>query len=192
MANLTKKAIAASVTRLLEKKPLDKITIREITDDCGMTRNTFYYHFQDIYDLCSWIFAIQAEELLERYLRGGSGLGEMFLEGLEYLYENKPMVKHVYDSISRGDMSFYLTQLISKYAMELIEPYAVDVAVGEEAIKLSAEFYQHAFTARVLQWISDDMDLAPEKLAMMCECMFRGTVKGALESAQKVAENLEN
>ena len=45
MANLTKKAIAASVTRLLEKKPIDKITIREITDDCGMTRNTFYYHF---------------------------------------------------------------------------------------------------------------------------------------------------
>ena len=57
MANLTKKAIAASVIRLLEKKPIDKITIREITDDCGMTRNTFYYHFQDIYDLCSWIFA---------------------------------------------------------------------------------------------------------------------------------------
>ena len=58
--------------------------------------------------------------------------------------------------------------------------------------KLTAEFYQHAFVARVLQWISDDMDLAPDKLAMVCECMFRGTVKGALESAQKVAENLEN
>ena len=59
-------------------------------------------------------------------------------------------------------------------------------------LKLTAEFYQHAFVARVLQWISDDMDLAPDKLAMVCECMFRRTVKGALESAQKVAENLEN
>ena len=99
MANLTKKAIAVSVTRLLEKKPLDKITIREITDDCGMTRNTFYYHFQDIYDLCSWIFAAQAEELIGRYKKDDSGLGDMFVEGLEYLYENKRMIRHVYDSV---------------------------------------------------------------------------------------------
>lgn len=192
MANLTKKAIAASVTRLLEKKPIDKITIREITDDCGMTRNTFYYHFQDIYDLCSWIFAAQAEELIGRYKKDDSGLGEMFVEGLEYLYGNKRMIRHVYDSISRGDLFLYLVQVISKYAMEIIELYAEDMPVSEEAVKLTAEFYQHAFVARVLQWISDDMDLAPDKLAMVCECMFRGTVKGALESAQKVAENLEN
>ncbi|MEI3503957.1 MAG: TetR/AcrR family transcriptional regulator C-terminal domain-containing protein [Anaerovoracaceae bacterium] len=174
MANLTKKAIAASVTRLLEKKPIDKITIREITDDCGMTRNTFYYHFQDIYDLCSWIFAAQAEELIGRYKKDDSGLGEMFVEGLEYLYGNKRMIRHVYDSISRGDLSLYLVQVISKYAMEIIELYAEDMPVSEEAVKLTAEFYQHAFVARVLQWISDDMDLAPDKLAMVCECMFRG------------------
>lgn len=192
MANLTKKAIAASVTRLLEKKPLDKITIREITDDCGMTRNTFYYHFQDIYDLCSWIFAAQAEELIGRYKKKDSGLEGMFVEGLEYLYENKRMIKHIYDSISRRDLSMYLIQVISKYAMEIIGLYADNMELSEAAIKITAEFYQHAFVARVLQWISDDMDLAPEKLAMMCECMFRGTMKGALESAQKVAENLEN
>ena len=47
--SFTKKAIMDSFLHLLEKKPLDKITVRDIVDDCGINRNTFYYYFQDIY-----------------------------------------------------------------------------------------------------------------------------------------------
>lgn len=192
MTNLTKKAIAASVIKLLEKKPLEKITIKEITDDCGMTRNTFYYHFQDIYDLCSWIFAVQADEITARYRQGDSELGKMFREALDYLYDHKRMIRHVYDSINREDLSSYLKQVIYGHAVDLIEPYAKEMAVSKEAEELVAEFYQNAFVGKVLQWISNDMDLAPEKLAKMCECIFRGTVRGALQSSQEVTEILNN
>lgn len=59
MADLTRRALAESVTELLNEKPLDKIKIKDITDRCGVTRNTFYYHFQDIYDLLSWILRLR-------------------------------------------------------------------------------------------------------------------------------------
>ena len=49
MSSFTKKAILESFLRLAEKKTIDKITVRDIVDDCGVNRNTFYYHFQDIY-----------------------------------------------------------------------------------------------------------------------------------------------
>ncbi len=49
MPSFTKKAIMESFLRLAGKKPLDKITVRDIVDDCGINRNTFYYYFQDIY-----------------------------------------------------------------------------------------------------------------------------------------------
>ena len=191
MANLTKKAIAASVTRLLEKKPLDKITIREITDDCGMTRNTFYYHFQDIYDLCSWIFVAEAEDIVSRCRQEDQKLGQLLLEGLEYLYEHRKMIRHVYDSINRDDLAGYLKQVIYRYARELIDPYVQDDTISTDARDLAAEFYQNAFVARVLQWIDDGMDMPPEKLAYMCECMFRGTIGGALESTQKITEDFK-
>ena len=55
MSQITKRALAASLKRLLAEKPLSKITISDITDDCGINRMTFYYHFQDIYDLIEWI-----------------------------------------------------------------------------------------------------------------------------------------
>lgn len=191
MANLTKKAIAASVERLLEKKPLDRITIKEITDDCGMTRNTFYYHFQDIYDLCRWIFITQADEITGRY-KGEAEWSDGFRAGLEYLYEHKRMIRHVYDSINRGDLDRYLAQVTSKYAMELIGPRADEMGICGEARELAAEFYRNAFVAKILQWISRDMDTAPETLARMCDCIFRGTIDGALKSAQEVTEDLQN
>ena len=48
MTQFTSKAIEESFIRLLNERPLDKITIKDIVDDCGISRNTFYYHFQDI------------------------------------------------------------------------------------------------------------------------------------------------
>lgn len=51
MSQTTKRALEASLKHLLLKKPLDKITINDIAEDCGINRMTFYYHFKDIYDL---------------------------------------------------------------------------------------------------------------------------------------------
>ncbi len=56
VSKLTKRAPGrVAEKKLLAQKPLSKITIADITEDCGMNRMTFYYHFQDIYDLIDWI-----------------------------------------------------------------------------------------------------------------------------------------
>ena len=54
MSQTTKRALEASLKHLLLQKPLDKITINDIAEDCGINRMTFYYHFKDIYDLVEW------------------------------------------------------------------------------------------------------------------------------------------
>ena len=51
MSKFTKQAIYASFLKFLNEKPLDKITVKDIVDDCGINRKTFYYYFQDMYDL---------------------------------------------------------------------------------------------------------------------------------------------
>ena len=56
MSQVTKRALAASLIKLLSQKPLDKVTVKDIIEDCGVNRQTFYYHFKDIYDLVDWIF----------------------------------------------------------------------------------------------------------------------------------------
>ena len=63
MSQITKNALAASLKKLLSKKELSKITITNITEECGVNRQTFYYHFKDIYDLLEWIFTNESIEI---------------------------------------------------------------------------------------------------------------------------------
>lgn len=54
MSQITKRALEESLKKMLLKKPVNKITISDITEDCGINRMTFYYHFKDLYDLVEW------------------------------------------------------------------------------------------------------------------------------------------
>lgn len=65
MSNTTKQGLEASLKRMMLKKPLDKITIRDITEDCGVSRMAFYYHFKDIYDLVEWSCVEDASRALQ-------------------------------------------------------------------------------------------------------------------------------
>ena len=65
MSQTTKRALEASLKKLLLEKPLNKITINDITEDCGVNRMTFYYHFKDIYDLVDWILTEDAAKAME-------------------------------------------------------------------------------------------------------------------------------
>ena len=75
MPSFTKKAIMESFLRLMEKKPLDKITVRNLVDECGINRNTFYYYFQDIYavleEYCELFLATLSQESSPKALLGG-------------------------------------------------------------------------------------------------------------------------
>ena len=99
MSQVTKRALEASLKKLLLEKPLHKITVSDITDDCGINRMTFYYHFKDIYDLVEWSCQEDASRALAgKDLRRGS---RAFAD-LEAVQENKPFILNVYRSISRG------------------------------------------------------------------------------------------
>ena len=80
MANFTEKAIKASFLKLLNERPLTKITVRDIVEDCGINRNSFYYHYRDIPALLEELITEQADEkisfnkLFGGGLQGGAGI----------------------------------------------------------------------------------------------------------------------
>ena len=65
MVNQTKQALEASLKHLLLQKPLDKITISDLTKACGISRMAFYYHFKDKFDLVNWIFDVEYLSLIQ-------------------------------------------------------------------------------------------------------------------------------
>ena len=123
--------LEASLKRLLLQKPLDKITISDLTADCGISRMAFYYHFKDIYDLVEWVCLEDAARALQ-----GKKTYDTWQEGLEQIFEavleNKPFILNVYRSVSREQIENYLFQLTRALIRGVVEEKAAGTGISEE------------------------------------------------------------
>ena len=131
MPNTTKQALEESLKHMLLKKPLDKITIRDITEDCGISRMTFYYHFKDIYDLVEWACMEDAAKALankKTYDTWQQG----FIQIFHAVRENKVFVMNVYRCVSREQVEKYLVPLTDQLIMGVITERAAGMTVREE------------------------------------------------------------
>lgn len=167
--NHTKQIIEDSLKKLMLQKPLDKITIRDLTEDCGISRMTFYYHFKDIYDLVEWSCIADATRALEgkkTYDTWNEGLLQIF----EAVYENKPFILNAYRCISRDQIESFLFHLTSDLIMAVVEEKAADTEVSEENRRFIADFYKYSFVGIMLDWIKqgmkDDYSLIAEKISI--------------------------
>ena len=85
----TKELIAESFIELSANRNVDKIKIKEITDNCGLTPTTFYNHFQDKYDLIVWIYTTMVENAMNRIDNESYEWKDTLLEGLKYSVDNR-------------------------------------------------------------------------------------------------------
>ncbi|MDO4280495.1 MAG: TetR family transcriptional regulator [Peptococcaceae bacterium] len=68
MPGITKKRIAEAYLALADHKPVDKITVKDLVEECGITRQTFYYHFRDLPEVLEWMVAQFTRALLDKTL----------------------------------------------------------------------------------------------------------------------------
>ena len=180
MSQVTKRALEQSLKNLLLKKPLDKITINDITEDCGINRMTFYYHFKDIYDLIEWCCVEDAKKALEgkkTYDTWQQG----FLQIFEAVLDNKPFILNVYHSVSREQVEIYLYKLTYDLLIGVVEEKSAGMNVREEDKKFIADFYKYAFVGLMLDWVRHDMKGDPHRIIEDLSVVMHGNVAAALE-----------
>ena len=129
MSQVTKRALEQSLKNLLLKKPLTKITVGDITDDCGINRMTFYYHFKDIYDLVEWSCLEDAKRALDEkktYDTWQQGLLQIF----KAVQENKPFILNVYRCVHREQVEKYLQPLVDQLLLNVINEEAAGITLS--------------------------------------------------------------
>ena len=169
-----------SLKNLLLQKPLNKITISDIADDCGINRMTFYYHFKDIYDLVEWSCQEDAAKAL-----AGKKTYETWQQGFEQIFEavlaNKPFIMNVYHSVSREQVENYLYQLTYDLLEGVVEEQAAGMSVRPEDKAFIANVYKYAFVGLMLDWIKHDMKGEPKQIIDRLDRVIHGSVTAALE-----------
>ena len=177
VSQTTKRALEASLKKLLLQKPLNKITINDITEDCGVNRMTFYYHFKDIYDLVDWILVEDAAEALEGR-QNFETWSEALLDALQRIQDNRVLVLNVYRSVSREQVEQYLYKMLDPLLRMFVE--RENIPVQEEDKQFIIDFYKYALVGMVLEWIRRDMKTEPAIMAERLNIMMHGDLKRAL------------
>ena len=179
MSQVTKRALEQSLKNLLLKKPLTKITVGDIADDCGINRMTFYYHFKDIYDLVEWSCLEDARRALAEKKTADTwqqGLLQIF----DAVQENKPFILNVYRCVHREQVEKYLQPLVDQLLLGVIEEASAGMTVRDEDKQFIAQIYSYIFIGLMLDWIKDDMRDDPGQIVDRLARLIKGSMPEAL------------
>lgn len=184
MANETKRVIKDTLIQILERKSFDSISIKELTDSCGISRNTFYYHYHDIYEVLEDLF----DEHTNQHL-GGADSWELWedgiLQSLEFVLQNRRAVYHVYNSLKRENLQHYLNRVMTPITLKFVKQQAQGLDVSEEDIETIVFFYKHGTIGVFLEWLDNNMKDDLEQGIKRMGFMMRGTIRHCLERVAK-------
>lgn len=185
MSNTTKLALEASLKRLLLHKKIDKITINDLTTDCGISRMSFYYHFKDIYDLVEWVCVEDGKKALQgkkTYDTWQEGMTQVF----EAVMENKPFILNVYSAVSREKIESYLYKLTYELIAGVVDEKCAGIDLADENRAFIAEFYKYGFVGIMLNWIDRGMKDDYKEIVEKMSVTLRGNIANSIHNFENV------
>ncbi len=184
MPNYTKKAIRESFVKLLNQKPLASITVKDIVDDCGVNRNTFYYHFADIPSLVESIVNEDAERLIREY--NGSGSLEACLDAvIGFSLENRRAVLHIFNSVNRDIYERYQWRVCDHAARTFLSALPGVDEIDPEDREIITDYLKSVCFGIVINWLEGGMkDDVQRRFHRLVE-MKRGHLEQIIERARR-------
>jgi probable dihydroxyacetone kinase regulator len=179
MSELTKKALSAALKELLLTKPFDKITVSDLTDSCGIHRQTFYYHFADLPALVEYVCLSDADEALASN-KTYSTWQEGFLSILNLMKKDQPFINNIYHSVSQDKLEKYLYKVVFKLLRDVAEESAKGLNVSSHDLDFIADFYKYAFVGVALAWVGRGMKEEPSFIVNQVSDLMKGSFKNAI------------
>lgn len=169
MADFTAKAIRASFLKLLNEKSYGSITVKDIVTDCGINRNSFYYHYRDIPSLLEEIVREDCNRIMQSY-PALSSIEDCLQVSIQFTMQNKRAVQHVYRSVDRAIYERYLWELcdyvVSSYLRPIFESHQLNNADADVLLR----YYSALCFGQIMRWTAADMnyDIAAD-FRRLCE-----------------------
>lgn len=185
MSLTTKHALAESFKKLLSKRSFDKITVKDIVEDCGVNRQTFYYHFHDIYDLIEWIFQDAADNVDQEALDYDDWTAGLEIL-LRFLHDNRMLILNAYNSISHEVVMDYIKKGLRPYCAAIVRHQAesMEKPASQDDINFVTDILTLTASGFVAQWIGNQMKLGDSSLQSMhkLKAVMNGSIQLMLQN----------
>ena len=186
MSQLTEKAIVETTLAMAKQRPISKITVRDIVEACGITRNTFYYHFHDIYEVLECALEVELRSLREM---GEQDPEKALFALVDFFISYKKVWVNLYKTVGRDQLSIYALKLLSEVLENRLREESRGMDVEESDLRLITVFYEEALLGVFFRWLKEDTrDNSPEELTEIIRRMhtlFEGHVHLSLQNCSR-------
>ncbi len=165
----TKEILAESFIEIAENRPVDRITIQEITDNCGFSPATFYRHFKNKYDLIAWDYVNKSNEIMDRVGIDDYVWKDTLTDGIRYFQENKEYMQNLVSNTSGHDafvrhLSAANIDHLTKCILKLTGEKEID-----PNIEVLVQIYCYGTIQTLCGWLFDDLKIDGDHLAELFE-----------------------
>ncbi len=179
MTEMTKILLSNSLKKLLSKKPLNKITVTNIVSDCKLTRQTFYYHFQDIYELLDWTYKNEIGHILDD---SHNNTWEKVIKGiLNFIKENKSMFNYTLKSVGREHFEQALYPDLYKFSNNKIKEASSEFEIPTDKINFLANLQTITLLSVMIQWANNGMKENPDEIVKMLDMTLNSAMSNVLQ-----------
>lgn len=171
MANNTKTMIFQAYVYLVTTKQIEKITVKDVANQCGITRQTFYYHFQDLLDVIEWGFCHGMENTLHKCLEAKT-IKEALHTLLENTYLHRPFGKRLLNSQKRTQICSMVLEAIQKWLFVMLKDRNINMNYSVDELDFALHFYAYAIAGCVYDIILDedaDLESIASQIAVLIE-----------------------
>ncbi len=177
----TKTLLATTLKNMMKTTDLAHITIEELTHEAGVTRNTFYYHFDDIYSLLKWIYDQEVVGDLRRHAQLDEWQTAYRLL-LDYIEDNRDFCIASFHSVGRDLLEQLLYAVAAEMVMRVV--HDADPDVPKQIARDITDFYGLAIVAQVIKWLLEGMVEPKDTLIRRAEIMLRGGIANAIHNGR--------
>ena len=179
MASFTKKAIVQTFLKLLDDRPLNQITVKDIVEACGINRNSFYYHFEDLPSLLEEILKDEADLIINEHA-SVSSLEDCLCVAIDFALKHKRAVMHTYGATNRALYEQYLDRVSQYVVSEYVNMKFKEIPADPADKELLIHFFKCILIGGALDWIADGMRYDIRQHVRRLCLLFDGTVEEAL------------
>ncbi len=178
MTQRAKAQIIKSFKELLAKQSIDKITVKEICQQCDVNRQTFYYYFTDIMDIFKYVFFKELSRDIAHNRTYGTWEGG-FLATMNYLKNNTKLVLHVYNSSYLPEANAFFAGLSNKLMLDVVDECIenLGVIISEKNKNFIINFYRRVFNGLFVDWVNEGMEEEPQVMLDKLQLMISGSIR---------------
>lgn len=170
----TKHQLANSLKELMCHTPFNKITVQTLTNCCGLNRQTFYYHFKDMYELLIWIYN---NEIFNEIVKNQGGPWEAdVMQIIRYAKSNKTFCRNTIRSLKKENMEAFLQPIFQSWVEKLTDDISKINFMSKDDKRFFVEFFTTAFVNYGIQWVSrgmlEDEEYVIQKIKVLLRLLY--------------------